>query len=113
MLRVAQLHQCSILSVDQPSKQVQGKEVFYHIRITLCLLDHLGLVLNTGKSTLVPTQKIRLIGVLILYKFESVSADQPFPDNLPPLSQSVVLTFHNSLHMPEALRPHVHLYTGG
>lgn len=42
-------------------------EVLCHIHFTLCLLDHLGLSFNKGKSTLVPTQRIEFIGALINY----------------------------------------------
>lgn len=38
------------------------EEALSHIDTVLCLLDHLVLILNTGKSALVPTQKIEFIG---------------------------------------------------
>lgn len=73
------------------------EEILSYIYITLCFLDCLSLILNTGKSTLVPTQKIEFIGFLIDTEFESIPADGPFPDNSPPLSRSAVSTFHHSL----------------
>lgn len=41
------------------------EEVLAHVDTTLCLLDHLKLILNVVKSTLAPTQKIECIGDLL------------------------------------------------
>lgn len=37
-------------------------QVLCHGQFTLCLFNHLSLILNKGKSTLIPMQKIDIIG---------------------------------------------------
>lgn len=50
-------------------------KVLAGVQFMLSFFDHSGLILNSGKLTLVPTQRIKLVGSLLDSEFESISAD--------------------------------------